>query len=182
MVKRNIITAIAISLILIAIPVFLLSLKFSLQYLMEGFFYTPPAIFTIIEPTPEVRSDYQFQRIVSRATRGNGLPKESRNIFACDDNNRDPAYWLVFELPKDKIPSFVKKITGLELEELANGISSKHSSINKGPRNWRDGPLGEQHWDMSAVENGRHFENKDDFFYCGIDTKRGKIFLCHWSM
>ena len=175
MVKRNRITQIVVILVFIAIAIFLMSLK----YFMSNMFYSPPDIFTTIELTQEVRSDSEFQNIVSRTIRSNGLPDESRNIFACKDSNRDPAYWLAFELPKDKIPSFVKKITGMELEELTNGISSKPSSINKGPHNWRDGPLGEQYWDLSAVENGSHFE--DGFFYCGVDTKRGKIFLCYWT-
>ncbi len=177
MVKRNIIAAIAIILVPIVIAIFLISI----EHLTSNLFYSPPDIFTTIELTQEVRSDNQFQNIISRTIRSNGLPDESRNIFACKDSNRDPAYWLVFELPKDKIPLFVKKITGIELEELANGISSKHSHINKGPYNWRDGPLGEQYWDLSTVKNGRHFMDEDNSFYCGIDTKRGKIFLCHWT-
>jgi hypothetical protein len=175
MVKRNIITAIVISLIFIAIIIFPLSL----QYLMPNLFYSPPDIFTITEPTQEEFSNSQFQYIVGRATRGKELPDESRNIFACKDSNRDPAYWLVFELPKDKIPSFVKKIIGIEFESLTDGILSKHSHINKGPHNWRDGPLGEQYWDLSDVENGRRFE--EGLFYFGIDTTRGKIFLCYWT-
>jgi hypothetical protein len=176
MVKRNIITAIVISLIFIAIIIFPLSL----QYLMPKMSFGPQVIFTISEPTHEVRSDYEFNRIESKTTRGYGLPKESRNIFACSDNNRDPAYWLVFELPKDKIPPFVKKIIGKEFESLTDGILSKHSHINKDPRNSRDGYLGEQYWDLSTVENGRRFE--DGLFYFGVDTTRGKIFLCRWSM
>ena len=178
MVKGKIITIIGITLITVTIAI----LPHFLEYLMSNLFDSPPDIFTIAEPTYEVRSDYEFKRIESKATRGNGLPQESRNIFACGDHNRDPAYWLAFELPKDKIPLFVKKITGIEFENLTDGILSKHSHINKGPRKSRDCYLGEQYWDLSTVENGRHFENKDDFFYCGIDTKRGKIFLCRWSM
>ena len=173
MARGNRIAKIAVIFVTIAIAIFLISLK----YLMSNMFYSPPDIFLITELTQEVLSDSQFQRITSRATRGNRLPDESRNIFACNDYNRDPAYWLVFELPKDKIPSFVKEITGVEFEKLTDGISSKYSWVNKGPYNSRDGLLGASYWDLNAVENGCRFENVN--FYCGVDIKRGKIFLCH---
>ena len=175
MARRNRTAKIAVILVTAAITIFLISLK----YLISNTFYTAPDIFTMIELTPEVRSVSEFQNIINRATRGKGLPDESRNIFACNDHNRDPAYWLVFELPKDNIPSFVKKITGTELEKLTDGIFSKYHHINKGPHNWRDGLLGAPYWDLNAVENGRRFE--DVYFYFGVDIKRSKVFLCHWT-
>jgi len=180
MTARKRIAIILVFLVPIAIYLVAAICRCLVTRMVRDMFYSPPVIFKTFEPNEEMYSDYYFREILGWTTHGDRLPNESRNIFACNDRNRDPALWLTFELPKDKIPSFIEKITEIKFEELANGIYSKHSHINEGPRNWKDGFLGEPYWDLDTVENGRHFE--EDFFYCGVDTERGKIFLCRWTM
>jgi hypothetical protein len=172
--KTKILIIISIILLLI---IFLLSLKYSFNRIYS----TSPDIIIATELTPEIISDYSFQNIVTMTTNGLGmLPAESKNIFACNDKHRDPSYWLVFELPIDKVTSFIEEITKTQFETLVKGISSEHSFINDGPVKYGGEYIAEDYWNLNDVKNGSHYEK--DFFYCGIDIDRCKIFFCCWSM
>ncbi len=149
---------------------------------LHRFFNVPPRIFITDKITYDINSDLDFQKIASQATLGQGLPLpvDSINIFACNDKQRDPAYWLAFELPKDEIPSYVEKITGVKFTAYINGISSMYSFIHNGPKKTGGKYLAKEYWDLSKVINGYHYEK--EFFYCGVDIDRNKIYLCRWSM
>jgi hypothetical protein len=167
--------------IILSIPVVLfLYLSF---FALPKMFDTPAKIFVTPQLTDEISSDYEFKDIVARATLGNGwpLPKESKNIFACNDKAfQDPSYWLVFELPIVEVQSFVEKITKTKFTDFIDGVHSEYSHVNKRPKDWVKGNyVGKEYWDINSVTNGRHYEKEQ--FYCGVDMDRGKIFLCFWT-
>ena len=165
--------------IVILLPIiFLIYVKYSVKQM----FNSTPDIYVINKITDDMNSDSDLQQNESKPffLRGTRLPEDSNNIFVCNDNKRDPAHWISFELPKNKIPTLVEKITKVKYAAFINGIYSKHSFINDGPEVGKDKSLTKEYWDIINVKNGCHYEKK--LFYCGVDIDRGKIFICEWSI
>ena len=166
--------------IIILLPViFLLYVKYS----VEQMFSSTPDIYVINKVADDTNPDSNIPQNESKPFfwRGIRLPEDSNNIFICNDNSfMDPAHWLSFQLPKNKIPALVEKITKVKYTAFVNGIYSKYSFINGGPAVGKDKILVNEYWDINNVKNGCHYEIK--LFYCGVDIDRGKIFICEWSM
>jgi hypothetical protein len=167
---------------LIALPTgILIALGGGLWHISRTFMYSPPRVFIGATATSDATNHWWFGHTITQATLGriSDLPAHASNVFVCNDNRRDPAFWLAFDLPESEVQSFITGSLRLDLPDFVDGILSAHSSINSGPMN-RNGPLDAGQWNIGSLTSGMHYEEFG--WFTGIDTNRHRVFICHWTM